>query len=213
MTSLRNYRDLSPEEQRALWEKCKAGDKNGRRELIELNEPLARAVASRFARDPCRVEDLVQGGMVGLLCALERFDPQRGVPFGVYAFPFIKGEVLKCLREMRGEKKTDRRDILKDGRPIKEALAHTSVSLEEWLEAGEHLAFADETAEDRFRAVEDRMALQTALSSLSEGERRLLYYRYYLRKSQAETGKELSLSQTRISRKEREILGKLRGSM
>ena len=78
------------------------------------------------------------------------------------------------------------------------------------MEEAETTAFADDRAEEMFAAAEDRLWIKEALSSLTAEEKRILYHRYILRKSQTETGKALSLSQTRISRKEKEILAKLR---
>ena len=49
MSENRCYRDLSEEEQNGLWEKFAAGDEKSRRLLLQLNEPLVRAVVSRFA--------------------------------------------------------------------------------------------------------------------------------------------------------------------
>ena len=214
MSENRCYRDLSEEEQNGLWEKFAAGDEKSRRLLLQLNEPLVRAVVSRFAFEKDTAEDLFQSGMVGLLCALERFDPKRGAAFGTLAFPYIKGEVVKSLAEMKGEKKTfyqrKWKEMAARGGSAKAAAARASVSLEEWMEEAETTAFSDLRAEDMFDAVENRLWLKEVVASLGTEEKRLLYYRYILRKSQAETGKALSLSQTRISRKEKEILAGLR---
>ncbi|MGN0962413.1 MAG: sigma-70 family RNA polymerase sigma factor [Clostridia bacterium] len=214
MSENRCYRDLSEEEQNGLWEKCAAGDEKSRRLLLQLNEPLVRAVVSRFAFEKDTAEDLFQSGMVGLLCALERFDPKRGVSFGTFAFPYIKGEVVKSLAEMKGEKKTfyqrKWKEMAARGGSAKAAAARASVSLEEWMEEAETTAFSDLRAEEMFDAAENRLWLKEVVASLGTEEKRLLYYRYILRKSQAETGKALSLSQTRISRKEKEILAGLR---
>ena len=210
----RCYRDLSEEEQNRLWEKVAVGDEKSRRFLLQLNEPLVRAVVSRFAFEKDTAEDLFQSGMVGLLCALERFDPKRGTAFGTFAFPYIKGEVVEGLAEMKGEKKSFhlrkwKEMVAWDG-SAKDAAARASVSLEEWMEEAETTAFSDLRAEEMFAAAENRLWLKEVVSSLGTEEKRLLYYRYILRKSQAETGKALSLSQTRISRKEKEILAGLR---
>ena len=210
----RCYRDLSEEEQNQLWETFAQGDENSRELLIQLNEPLVRAVVSRFAFEKDTAEDLFQSGMVGLLCALERFDPKRGAAFGTFAFPYIKGEVVKSLAEMKGEKKTfyqrKWKEMAARGGSAMAAAARASVSLEEWMEEAETTAFSDLRAEDMFDAAENRLWLKEVVASLGTEEKRLLYYRYILRKSQAETGKALSLSQTRISRKEKEILAGLR---
>lgn len=210
----RCYRDLSEEEQNQLWEAFAQGDENSRELLIQLNEPLVRAVVSRFAFERDTAGDLFQCGMLGLLDAMARFDPHRGVAFGTFAFPYIKGEVVKGLAALKGEKKGFYRRKWKemasyDG-PAAAAAARASVSLEAWMEEAETTAFADDRAEEMFAAAEDRLWIKEALSSLTVEEKRILYHRYILRKSQTETGKALSLSQTRISRKEKEILAKLR---
>lgn len=209
MTDHRNYRELSESEQQDLWKAFRAGKKEASEKLIAYNYPLVQAVASRFAFDRQRREDLVQGGLLGLLHAMERFDPKREVPFGTFAFPYIKDEVLKSLAETKGRTKYALQKIRTDI-PMKTAAENTPFSLEEWLENGESTALADKNAEAMFRAVENRMALRSAAKQLRKEERQLLYCRYVLRKSQTETGKILSLSQTRISRKEQEILAKLR---
>lgn len=210
MTECRNYRELSEEEQKALWKALRNGDKAAGEKLITDHYPLVQAVASRFAFDRQRRDDLVQGGLLGLLHAMERFDPQRGVPFGTFAFPYIKDEVLKSFAAMKGCSKY-RLQSLKGDTPLKTAAEDPAFSLEEWMEHGESLAFSDENAAAMFRAVEDRLTLKVALAPLTEKEKQLLYCRYVQRKSQKETGELLALSQTRVSRKEQEILAKLRG--
>ena len=53
-------------------------DFEARRRLIEAHLPLVRALASRFVRDGEQLEDLVQVGSVGLIKAVDRYDPRRG---------------------------------------------------------------------------------------------------------------------------------------
>lgn len=193
MTEDRCYRDLSAEEQKILWKKYRSGDENGRRLLLQLNYPLVRAIVARFAFDKNAAEDLFQGGIVGLLDAMERFDPGRGVAFGTYAFPFIKGEVLRSLAELKGETKRVQlekwREMARCEGSAKDAAAMASVSLEQWMEVAETMAFADIGAEEMFAAVEDRLLVKNALERLTAEEKRLLYYRYGLKKVRRKRGK------------------------
>jgi RNA polymerase sigma factor FliA len=90
------------------------GQKNGRsahsrdkkpvsEELVTKYLPLVRYVAEKVHRrlpPGVDLESLVHSGVVGLLEALERFDPQRGVEFEVYARYRIQGEVMQCLRSL-----------------------------------------------------------------------------------------------------------------
>lgn len=67
---------------------------------VELNLPLAGAIASRYARLGCEPADLAQVAALGLVKAATRFDPTLGVPFGAFAAPTIRGEVLRHLRDL-----------------------------------------------------------------------------------------------------------------
>jgi RNA polymerase sigma-B factor len=74
------------------------GDRGVRDTLVTLCEPLVRGVARDYGNPGLR-DDLVQVGFVGLLNAIERFDPGRGTPFVRYARPYIRGEIAHFLRD------------------------------------------------------------------------------------------------------------------
>ena len=72
-------------------------------ELISRYLPLVRYVAEKIHRrlpPGVDLESLVHSGVVGLLEALERYDPRRGVDFEIYARYRIQGEVMQCLRSL-----------------------------------------------------------------------------------------------------------------
>ena len=69
-----------------------------REELVRRHLPLARRLAARYHNPHEPLEDLIQVANVGLLNALERYDPERGVPFGAYATPTILGELKRHFR-------------------------------------------------------------------------------------------------------------------
>jgi RNA polymerase sigma-B factor len=73
------------------------GDPQARDALVERFMPLARRLAGRYrGQEP--LEDLVQVAAVGLMCAINRFDPDRGVVFATYAIPTILGEIKRYFR-------------------------------------------------------------------------------------------------------------------
>ena len=75
------------------------GDSSARQQLIELHLPLVRALARRYAHCGEGLEDLVQVGSIGLIEAVDRFDPERGTDLASFAVPTITGEIKKHLRD------------------------------------------------------------------------------------------------------------------
>jgi len=82
-----------------LVEAACAGDVRARDEVVNAHLPLVRALASRYAGRGEALEDLVQVGSIGLVLALQRFDPDRGVPFRSFAIPTIVGEIRRHFRD------------------------------------------------------------------------------------------------------------------
>jgi RNA polymerase sigma-B factor len=72
---------------------------SARDRLIEENLPLVRALARRYVARTEEYEDLVQVGTIGLIKAIDRFDPAREVPLQSYAIPMILGEIKRHFRD------------------------------------------------------------------------------------------------------------------
>jgi RNA polymerase sigma-B factor len=70
-----------------------------RAQLTQLHLPLVTYLARRFANRNIPLEDLTQVGAIGLIKAIDRFDPERGVDFASYATPTILGEIRRHFRD------------------------------------------------------------------------------------------------------------------
>src|SRR3954468_18470948 len=86
------------------------GDLAARERLIEAYLPLARALARRFAHRGEQIEDLEQVGTIGLINAVDRFEPSRGVDLAAFAAPTIVGEIKRHLRDRSGLIRVPRRE-------------------------------------------------------------------------------------------------------
>lgn len=84
----------------ALIEQSHEGDKDARDTLVEKNMGLVYTVARRFCGRGCEMEDLIQIGSIGLIKAIDKFDPCFEVKFSTYAVPieYDKGNDRKSLK-------------------------------------------------------------------------------------------------------------------
>lgn len=207
-----------------------------RDEFIDGNLPLVHKLANRFRGRGVEYEELYAAGCVGLVKAVDRFEPERGLCFSTYAVPVILGEIRRLFRD-GGSVKISRslkelsvkaarvRDQLSaNGEPrisdIAQALGVTPeeaaealcagippVSLDHGGEDGEPLPVPSASGED---ALIDRLALRQCLSELSGEDREILMLRYFRRKTQCETAQILGMTQVMVSRRERKLLKELR---
>lgn len=83
----------------SLLQKAADGDESAREELITRNMGLVHSVVRRFIGRGHETEDLFQIGCIGLIRAVERFDPSFGVQFSTYAVPMIIGEIKRFIRD------------------------------------------------------------------------------------------------------------------
>ncbi|KPH96994.1 RNA polymerase, sigma 28 subunit, Sig B/F/G subfamily [Actinobacteria bacterium OV450] len=80
-----------------------------RNTLVELNLSLVKYAARRFRGRSEPMEDIVQVGTIGLIKAINRFDPERGVEFTTFAMPTIVGEIKRFFRDTSWAVKVPRR--------------------------------------------------------------------------------------------------------
>jgi RNA polymerase sigma factor for flagellar operon FliA len=167
-----------------LWASCRQGDAAARCALIERYAAMATSVARRM-RVPTGAlmgrDDIESAALIGLIDAVDRFDPDRGVPFEGYAGLRIRGAVLDELRRVddrsRGERRRAR--IVVDDREPEIAAYGQTLSLDMLLETGDRdWAADDDESLDRYEAQDMRSRVESALRCLPPRQRELLG-RYY----------------------------------
>jgi RNA polymerase sigma-B factor len=96
--------------QSLLRDYAQSRDPRVREQLVSLHDRMVRYLASRFGLGAgTTVDDLVQVGYIGLLSAIDRYDPAKGVSFATYAVPTILGELKRYFRDQTWGLKAPRR--------------------------------------------------------------------------------------------------------
>ena len=205
---------------------------------MEENMPLVAAIARRYRNCGLVQEDMLQLGSIGLLQALRRFDPDRGLCFSTYAVPLIAGEIRRFLRDdgmVKFSRETkslaiqierirrEQGDLTLEelsarlqvpAEDIAAALASRAAALSLDAPADEDGAdlqtFLGSADADTEKDALRRVELRELFSVLSERERQVLFLRYFQDRTQQEVGRRLGLSQVQISRIEKKALLRMR---
>jgi RNA polymerase sporulation-specific sigma factor len=194
---------LSNEEEQYLLEKLAGGDRAVKTILIERNLRLVVYIARKFENTGVGIEDLVSIGTIGLIKAVNTFDPTKKIKLATYASRCIENEILMYLR--RNNK------------------TRAEVSFDEPLNIdwdGNELLLSDVLGTDNdstYKYVEeeiDKNLLDSAMNHLSEREKVIVQLRFGLKdgteKTQKEVADSLGISQSYISRLEKRIIRKLK---
>ena len=173
-----------------LWERCRTGDDSARAALIERYVPLARALARRVrvVTPLADADDMFSAALLGLIDAVDRFEPGRAVPFEAYASLRIRGAIIDELRRIGGR--------LRDGdageRP--RAVSLDGMVEEEWQA---FLAVPDEALEEPYERADLRCRVQHALENLPPRQREVLARYYADSLTLREAGQRMGISEAR----------------
>jgi RNA polymerase sporulation-specific sigma factor len=96
-------RSISEEEERSLWRKAAEGDEDARDRLILLHRPLVFWIAGKFQVSRQQYQDLVQEGMIALIKAVDKFDPDRKTRFATYGYYRIRGQMANYLQRVEAK--------------------------------------------------------------------------------------------------------------
>ena len=194
---------LLPDEEKELLGKLGGEDSKVKAVLIERNLRLVVYIARKFENTGIYIEDLISIGTIGLIKAVNTFNPEKNIKLATYASRCIENEILMYLRKnnsTRGE-----------------------ISIDEPLNTdwdGNELLLSDILGTDNdiiHRNIEeevDRELLQIAMKKLSSREIKIMELRFGLGRTEEKTQKEvadmLGISQSYISRLEKRIISRLK---
>ena len=194
---------LSQDEEGHLLKRLEAGDYKVKSVLIERNLRLVVYIARKFENTGIGIEDLVSIGTIGLIKAVNTFDPQKKIKLATYASRCIENEILMHLR--RNNK------------------TRSEISFDEPLNIdwdGNELLLSDVLGTDNdviYKSLEeevDKKLLHIAMKKLSPREKKIMELRFGLKGENEKTQKEvadfLGISQSYISRLEKRIIKRLK---
>jgi len=227
-------------EEAALWHRWRsAGKVEARARLAEVHQGYARSIAARlYARRPTNdveFDDYAQFAMVGLLEAIDRYEPERGALFTTFAMPRIRGAILNGIERLteRHQQNAFRRRALADRLatllPEGRAVGRTRGILEELEEIGVGVALGlllegsgmllrpeeglpdDAYAQVELRGARDRLWALTR--RLTERERQVVEMHYGQARRFEEIARSLELTKGRISQLHQQAVERLRALM
>ena len=207
--------------------------------LVENNLGLVHACANRFRGRGVEYDDLFGAGCVGLVKAASGFNEALGYRFSTYAVPAILGEIKRIFRDGGSVKigraaKEKARTLMKlqdelttaldrepsvselaerAGMDVSETAVLLSASLPTVSLTTEENADADIPVPPPDEPLTSRIDLARALQQLTQDERALIALRYEKGLTQTVTAELLGMTQVQVSRKEKQILMKLRELM
>lgn len=194
---------LSKEEEAHLINKLPSGDDSVRSILIERNLRLVVYIARKFENTGINIEDLISIGTIGLIKAVNTFNPEKKIKLATYASRCIENEILMYLRrnnKIRSEVSFDE--------PLNIDWDGNELLLSDVLGTEEDIITKD--IEDKV----DRKLLVKSLDTLNDREKQIMELRFGLAGDEEKTQKDvadlLGISQSYISRLEKRIIKRLR---
>ena len=197
---------LTPEQEKVVMEKIRRGEPGAREPLITHNLRLVVYIAKKFESPGAGAEDLISIGTIGLIKAVNTFDPDRSIKLATYASRCIENEILMHLR--------------------KSVQLKNEVSIDDPLNVdwdGNELLLSDilgtehDTVSQHLEEEVNRSLLYSAMAKLTPRERELMEMRFGLKNGKEMTQKEvadkLGISQSYISRLEKRIITRLQREM
>jgi RNA polymerase sporulation-specific sigma factor len=193
---------LSKKEEQELLLLLPKGDKSARAMLIERNLRLVVYIARKFENTGINIEDLISIGTIGLIKAVNTFNPEKKIKLATYASRCIENEILMYLRRNNKTK--------------------SEISFDEPLNIdwdGNELLLSDVLGTDsdiitkNLEVKVDKSLLKSALSQLNDREKQIMELRFGLigkeEKTQKDVADMLGISQSYISRLEKKIIRRL----
>ena len=194
---------LDTEEENECLKKLLQNDANAKNKLVEHNLRLVVYIAKKFENTGVGLEDLISIGTIGLIKAINTFNPEKNIKLATYASRCIENEILMYIRKINNHKL----EISID-EPINIDWDGNELLLSDILGSDGDSVYSD------LEMDEDRKTVKKAITELNDRDRLIITLRFGLDSGKEKTQKEvadlLGISQSYISRLEKRIIEKLK---
>lgn len=211
---LKKYKPITRAKEKELIIKAKNGDLNAQNEILTANLRFVFNIASRYKGKGAVISDLISEGNMGLVKAIQKFNPERDVKFISYAVWWIRNSIQEFIK-----KRQMCLNIEKEEDTLNKPVSNNSFTYDvedEYVIKKETVLSNEEDEEKRELHKNQRKIVNKLLSDLNEREKFIIEEYYGLNgkeKNLEEIGKILGLTKERIRQIKFESLKKLRSNI
>ena len=210
---LKKYKPISREKERKLLLKAKNGDLDAQNEILTSNLRFVFNIASRYKGQGAAISDLISEGNLGLVKAIQKFNPERDVKFISYAVWWVRNSMQEFIKKRQAclniEKDEDTLNIPLTSNKIPD-------TEDEWVERKDAV-LSDEEDEAKRELHKNQRKIVNELLGILEGREKYIVEQYYgigcKEKNLEEIGRELGITKERVRQIKLSCLNKLRSNI
>ena len=210
---LKKYKPISREKERKLLFKAKNGDLDAQNEILTSNLRFVFNVASRYKGQGAAISDLISEGNLGLVKAIQKFNPEKDVKFISYAVWWVRNSMQEFIK-----KRQVCLNIEKDEDTLNIPLTSNKIpdTEDEWVERKDAV-LSDEEDEAKRELHKNQRKIVNELLGILEGREKYIVEQYYgigcKEKNLEEIGRELGITKERVRQIKLSCLNKLRSNI
>lgn len=210
---LKKYKPISREKERKLLFKAKNGDLDAQNEILTSNLRFVFNIASRYKGQGAAISDLISEGNLGLVKAIQKFNPEKDVKFISYAVWWVRNSMQEFIK-----KRQVCLNIEKDEDTLNIPLTSNKIpdTEDEWVERKDAV-LSDEEDEAKRELHKNQRKIVNELLGILEGREKYIVEQYYgigcKEKNLEEIGRELGITKERVRQIKLSCLNKLRSNI
>jgi len=208
---LKKYKPITRAKEKELILKAKNGDIKAQNEILTSNLRFVFNIASRYKGNGAAISDLISEGNLGLIKAIQKFDPEKDVKFISYAVWWVRNSMQEFIKKRQMTLSIEKEEDSLD-KPAKESVFQKDIE-DDFVTKKETMLSDEEDEEKRELHKNQKKIVDKLLSNLS-GREKFIVEQYYgingKEKNLEEIGNELGITKERVRQIKSSSLAKLR---